>query len=148
MSQPGYPPREQSSSTTIWIIVLVLVLVIGLPILLAAVMFLGCCGLMESAPPAFQMTGRWPSSSMPRDPVMQSTSARFRTSAKLHRYVGGQQKQTTVGTNVIVFDVSGSKGSGQLIAEQQPGPQPPGSPVKIFSKARLRTSQGEFPLSQ
>ena len=150
MSQPGYPPREQSSSTTIWIIVLVLVLVIGLPILLVAVMFLGCCGLMGvGAYSAFQMTGEMAKQQYAADPVMQQHIGEIQSiTPNFTATSEEQQKQTTVGTNVIVFDVSGSKGSGQLIAEQQPGPQPPGSPVKIFSNARLRTSQGEFPLSQ
>lgn len=144
-----YPPPQQSSSTIIWIVALILVLVVGLPILLVALMFLGCCGLMGvGAYSAFQMTGEMAKQQFGNDPVIQQHIGEIQSiSPNIAATNEEQQKQTSVGTNVIVFDVSGSKGSGQIIAEQQPGGPPANQPGKIFTKATLRTTQGEFPLS-
>src|SRR5688572_5449554 len=139
------PQRDQSSSTIIWIIVLVLVLVIGVPILLVAVMLLGCCGLGIGAYSAAQMTGEMARQQYGNHPVIQehigdiqSISPNFAATSE------EQQKPASAGTSVIVFDVSGPKGSGQLIAQQQPG----GEAGNMYSDARLRTSAGEFPLAE
>ncbi|MEX2027117.1 MAG: hypothetical protein WEH44_07445 [Pirellulaceae bacterium] len=145
----SYPPPQQSSSTIIWIVVLVLVLVIGLPILLVALMFLGCCGLMGvGAYSAFQMSGEAAKQQFGGDPVIQEHLGEIQNiSLNLPATNEEQAKGTALGVSVVVFDVSGPKGSGQLIAEQQPGVQPGQQPGRVFTKATLRTSQGEFPLS-
>jgi hypothetical protein len=153
MSEPGYPgsfpPQQQSSSTIIWVVVLILLLVIGLPILLVALVFVGCCGLIGVGTTfALQMPADMAKQQFGNDPVIQQHIGQLQSvSLNLTGTSEEQQKQTTAGTNVMVFDVRGSKGSGQLIAEQQPS-QAGNSPGKFFSKARLRTSQGVFPLSQ
>jgi hypothetical protein len=146
---PGsYPPREQSSSTVIWVVVLVLVLVIGVPIVLVALMFLGCCGLMGvGAYSAFQMPGEMAKQQYGNDPVIQQHIGEIQSiSMNINATSEEQQKQQTA-QGIIVFDVSGPKGSGQLVAVQDPNVKPGNQPGKIFSKATLRTSQGEFPLT-
>ena len=145
---PSYPPPQQSSSTTIWIVILVLVLVIGLPILLVAVMFAGCCGLMGiGAYSAFQIPGEMLKQQYADDPVIAQHIGELQTvSINIAATGEEQQKQAAggvPGATIMVFDVRGSKGSGKIIAEQQPDAQP----GHMFSKATLRTSQGEFPLS-
>ena len=154
MSDPGKPgpyANPQQSSRAIWIVILVVMLVIGLPILLVALAFLGCCGLLGvGAYSAFQMTGEAAKKQYENDPVIQQHIGEIQSiSANISATSAEQQKQAQAGGNatIIVFDVTGTKGSGQLIAEQQP-PAPGAQPGKFFSKATLRTSQGEFPLSQ
>ena len=149
---PSYPPQEQSSSTIIWVVVLVLVLVVGLPILLAALMFLGCCGLMGvgmgfGAYSAFQISGDMAKQQYGDDPVIQQHIGEIQSiSLNLSASAEESQQPSAAGASIMVFDVSGPKGSGQLIAEQQQPVNPQAG--QMFSKAKLRTSQGEFPLSQ
>ncbi|HZL90087.1 MAG TPA: hypothetical protein VFB96_17090 [Pirellulaceae bacterium] len=152
-TQPNYgppsyppPPQQSSSNTIIWIVVLVLVLVIGLPILLVAVVFLGCCGMFG--------LGMYSMSQIPAEMVKQQYSDH----PVIQQHIGEiqsatlnfadtsaeQQKQPDgPGATVLVIDVRGTKGSGQIIGHQEPG-NPPG---QFFSKATLRTKQGEFQLS-
>ena len=145
----SYPPPQRSSSAVLWIVILVLVLVVGLPILLVAVMFLGCCGLMGvGAYSAFHLTGEMAKQQFGADPVIQQHVGEIQSiSLNLSATEEERQKGVAQGANVVVFDVSGPKGSGQIIAEQLPGGPPANQPGKAFSKARLRTSQGEYPLS-
>jgi hypothetical protein len=151
--EPPYgppPPQQQSSSTVIWIVVLVIVLVIVLPVLAVAVLFLGCCGLMGfGAFAAFQVPAEAVKQQYANHPVIQEHIGEIQ-SVSINLGATGQEQQksaddggATPGSTLMVFDIRGSKGSGQIIAEQQPG-DPPG---QAFSKATLRMPQGEFPLT-
>ncbi len=153
MSDPGkfepYPPRQQSSSAVFWIVILVLVLVIGVPILLVALILLGCCGILGlGAATAFQVPANAARQQFGSHPVIQEHIGEIQ-SISMNAAASGeeQQRPAAAGKNVIVFDVSGPKGSGQLIAEHQPGDPSTNQPDKFFSKATLRTSRGEFPIT-
>jgi hypothetical protein len=151
MSQPGYgppsyPPQQDSSSTIIWIVVLVLVVVIGLPILIVALIFLGCCGVF-----GFTM---YSVSQLPADgvkqqynnhPVIQQHIGDIQSASLNFTDTGAEQQkqQPGPGASILVIDVRGTKGSGQIVGHQQPGNQP----GQFFSKATLRTKQGEFQLT-
>ena len=63
---------------------------------------------------------------------IESTSMDFMASAEATEKQGG-------GNNIIVMDVKGSKGSGELVGVQNPN----GTPGNMFSKIDLKTSTGE-----
>lgn len=147
---PSYPPPEQSSSSTaVWIVVLVLGLVFGVPILIIGLVFVGCCGLFG--------LGMYSVSQIPAEVVKQE----YKDHPVIQQHIGEiqsaslnfadtnaeQQKQQpggqVPGGTIMVVDVRGTKGSGQIIGQQRPG----GQPGRFFSTATLRTKQGEFQLT-
>ena len=144
---PSYPPPKQSSSAVVWIVVLVIVLVIGLPILAVAVMFLGCCGMLGlGAYAAFQLPAETIKRQYADHPAIVEHIGEIQ-SVSINMTATGQEQQETdapPSATVMVFDIRGSKGSGQIVVEQEPGDPPD----QAFSKATLRTTEGEFPLSQ
>ena len=154
-TQPGYgpssypPPPESSSSTVIWIVVLVLALVIGLPILAVAVMFLGWHTAVSPSPRASDSRSTSPArTGRSNDPVIQQHIGEIQSATLNFADTAAEQQKQQPGqgapaATVMVIDVRGTKGSGQIVGHQEPG-NPPG---KFFTKATLRTSQGEFPLS-
>jgi hypothetical protein len=154
-TQPGYgppshPPQQDSSSTIIWVVVLVLVLVVGLPILAVAVLFLGCCGVFGftmysvSQIPAEMVKQQYNDHPVIQQHIGNIDSASLNFAATGEEQQKQQPGQQPPGTSIMVIDIRGPKGSGQFIGEQSPGTQPGG---KLFSKATLRTKQGEFQLA-
>lgn len=94
------------------------------------------------------MTGKMAKQQLGNDPVIQQHTGEIQSiSPNIAVTNEEQQKRTSAGTNVIVFDVSGSKGSGQIVTEQPPCGPPANQPGKIFTKATPRTHQGELPFS-
>src|SRR5262245_19018052 len=124
---PTYPPPQQSSSTIIWVVILVLVLVIGLPILAVVVVFAGCCGLMGiGGAAAMQIPAEMAKKQYTNDPAIREHIGELESvSTNFGAAIQEQEKRTKAGAppdaNILVFDVHGPKGSGQIIAEQQPG---------------------------
>lgn len=146
---PSYPPPKQSSSAVVWIVILVVVLVIGLPILALAVMFLGCCGMLGlGAYAAFQIPAEAIKQQYADHPAIVEHIGEIH-SVSINMTATGEEQQNhgedlgAPGSTWMVFDIRGSKGSGKIVAEQQPGDPPD----QMFSKATLRTTEGEFPLS-
>jgi hypothetical protein len=146
---PSPDPREaSSSSSTIWIVILVLVLVIGLPIVGVAVLFLGCCGMMGlGAYSAMQIPGEMARQQYANHPVVrehvgevQSVSMNIAATADEQQQAGDDLPP---GTTIMVFDVRGSKGTGKIVAQQRAG----ADAKAMFSNAKLRTDEGEFPLN-
>jgi hypothetical protein len=130
-------------------VVLVLVLVIGLPILAVAVVFLGCCGLFGLGMYSVsQLPAEMVKQQYANDPVIQQHIGEIQSATLNFADTAAEQQKQQPGqgapaATVMVIDVRGTKGSGQIVGHQEPG-NPPG---KFFTKATLRTSQGEFPLS-
>jgi hypothetical protein len=53
--------------------------------------------------------------------------------------IGEESQRRGQGANVIVYDVKGSKGSGQLLGEQSRNPQP----GHFYDKIDLKTADGQ-----
>lgn len=140
MNQPGQPNpfgggqspyQQQPKSSMLWLWILLGVGGVGL------LCCGGCGGLFYLGLNAAggEMVAR-----LNADPVAQEHLGTV-TSATMDVMAMGEESQRAgPGKSILVFNVVGDKGSGKVIAEQEPGAQQ-------FKNARLRMPTGEeFPL--
>jgi hypothetical protein len=128
----GAPPPKKKSSATMWIIIAILGVFVGLPLV--------CCGgcfLMGKA--AINAGSAQIAKELENSPAIQEhLGANLTMSMNFIETANEQQKQ---GGNdkIIVFDASGSKGSGKIIGTTSQG----GQQGQTLESATLRMPNGQ-----